>query len=161
MLKTLLSQITQTFTKSETTQSTTTQNTSASLSSDKIKAVVADLTNADELFQEAGFIMQQLQIEVGFEPKITPQFSQFKILSKEDEKQLLMKLENRKMIQFILISLFKSAHIKAMLEGSKLCFHAVEIDITTSPTVKTIFKREASPIESASAQNQDDQITRH
>jgi hypothetical protein len=114
------------------------------LSSDKIKAVVADLTSANQLFKDAGFLMEQLEIEVGLVPKITPQFKQTKEITLEEENTILQALTDRNMIKFVLISLFKSSKMKALMEGTELYFYGIEIEITSAPAVKTIFKRKYS-----------------
>jgi len=118
-----------------------THNDPSLLSSEKIKAVVADLTSANQIFKEAGFLMEQLEIEVGLVPKITPQFKQTKEISSEEEAQLLEQLNQKQMIKFVLLSLFKSSKMKKLLEGSEMYFYGIEIEITTAPAVKTIFKR--------------------
>jgi len=119
-------------------------NSGTLLSSDKIKAVIADLTNANQYFKDAGFLMEQLEIEVGLVPKVTPQFKQTKEISKDEENAILEQLVDRNMIKFVLISLFKSSKMKALMEGTELCFYGIQIEITSAPTVKTIFKRKYS-----------------
>ena len=145
MLKGLFSKSNKNTPDNNVENSADTLNTSGTLlSSDKIKAVVADLTSANQLFKDAGFLMEQLEIEVGSVPKIIPQFKQTKEISKEEESTVLEQLVDRNMIKFVLISLFKSSKMKAMMEGTELYFYGIEIEITSAPAVKTIFKRKHS-----------------
>ncbi|TQV76949.1 hypothetical protein FLL45_03075 [Aliikangiella marina] len=111
------------------------------LTTDKLKAIVADLTNAGPIFEEAGFIMEQLEVEVGLLPKIVPQFHQIKKVAKEDEEAVLQQLSDRKLLQFVLQSLFKSSRMEALLGNTDLGLHAIEIEISAPPSVRTIFKR--------------------
>ncbi len=112
------------------------------LTSDKIKAIVAELTSSNQIFEEAGFIMEQLEIEVGLTSRITPRFKQIKTITAEEESQLLERISHQKMISFVLISLFKSSRMKSLLQDTNMIFHGIEIEIATAPSVKTIFKRE-------------------
>ena len=145
MLKGLFSKLNKNSSDSNVDETVSTSDSSGTLlSSDKIKAVVADLTGANQLFKEAGFLMEQLEIEVGSVPKIIPQFKQTKEISKEEENKILEQLVNRNMIKFVLISLFKSSKMKALMEGTELYFYGIEIEITSAPAVKTIFKRKYS-----------------
>ena len=145
MLKGLFSKFNKKMPENNVKHSVNTPNNSGTiLSSDKIKAVLADLTSANQLFKDAGFLMEQLEIEVGLVPKITPQFKQTKEISKEEENSILQELTDRNMIKFVLISLFKSSKMKALMKGTELYFYGIEIEITSAPAVKTIFKRKYS-----------------
>ena len=118
------------------------------LTTDKIKALIAELNNAHPVFTEGGFIMEQLDIEIGLIPKLTPHFIQLKEISSQEEEQLLSQLNDRKMIKFIMISLFKSSRMKSLMENTDMYFHGIEIEITATPSVRTVFKRGHSVAES-------------
>ena len=109
---------------------------------DKIKAVVAELANAKPTFLAAGFSMEQLEVEVGLIPKVSPQFVQFEKISREKESELLNQLEGQKLLKFVLQSLFKSSRMDALMESTELSLHAIEIDVSVPPSVRTIFKRQ-------------------
>lgn len=134
------------------------------LTTDKLKAIVADLTNAGPIFKEAGFVMEQLEVEVGLLPKIVPQFHQINKIPKEDEDAVLQQLNDRKLLQFVLQSLFKSSRMEALLGSTDLGLHAIEIEISAPPSVRTIFKRKPAESEESKLKNDvttTDQITRH
>ncbi|MCW8880399.1 MAG: hypothetical protein OQK04_04115 [Kangiellaceae bacterium] len=116
----------------------------ASLSTERIKAVVAELNSASTTFSEAGFIMDQLDINIGLSSHIIPHFRQLKEISPEEQEQLLGQLEANSIIKFVLISLFKSSNMKSLLDNTDMFFHHVAIDISTAPSVCTVFKREYS-----------------
>jgi len=120
------------------------------LTTDKLKAIVADLTNAEPIFTEAGFVMEQLEVEVGLLPKIIPQFVQTKKISPQMEADILEQLNDRKLLQFVLQSLFKSSRMEALMETTDLALFGIEIEISAPPSVRTIFRRravETNPIE--------------
>jgi len=161
MLKDLISQLKHKFDKEangvsdlSSQQSATQAEAAPALSTDKIKAIVAEITAASTLFEEAGFLMQRLEIEVGITSRIIPRFRQLKQVSEEEETASLERLKDRQMIHFILVSLFKACRMKALLEDTDMDLCAVEIDISAAPSVKTIFKRDESLAESVD-------VTRH
>ena len=133
------------------------------LTTEKIKAIVADLSSAEPIFKEAGFIMEQLEIEIGLIPKVTPQFLQLKKVSVELENELLQRLNDRQLLKFILQSLFKSSRMNALLESTDLSIHAIEIDISAPPSVRTIFRRQHTQVGQGqqNESSQDIDITRH
>ncbi|WP_444994372.1 hypothetical protein [Aliikangiella sp. IMCC44359] len=112
------------------------------LTTEKIKAIVAELTAETPLFEEAGFLMEQLEIEIGLIPKIVPQFTQTKEISPEEEANFLGQLNNKQLLKFVLQSLFKASRMKALLESTELYLYGIEISVSAPPSVKTIFKRQ-------------------
>lgn len=133
------------------------------LTTEKIKAIVADLSSAEPIFKQAGFIMEQLEIDIGLIPKVTPQFLQVNKVSAEEEADLLQQLNDRKLLRFILQSLFKSSRMNALMESTDLSIHAIEIDITAPPSVRTIFKRQhrQEKAEQTSEESQMLDVTKH
>ena len=129
------------------------------LSADKIKAVINDLVGAEPIFNDAGFIMDELDIEVGIVPKLTPKFRHFKEITLAQESEILDRLNERKLIKFLLISLFKSSRIKKMLEGSEMNLHVIEIDITAIPSVRATFRR--AQAQGKSEEPSIEEVTRH
>lgn len=120
------------------------QSLDGQLDSNKIRALVAELVENDHLFQQAGFSLQQLKIEIGLSSKIICQFIQHKKIDATDEEKLIASVKNKNIIYFILISLFKSVGMKSMLNKSQLDFSGVEINITNPPSVTTLFKRKTT-----------------
>lgn len=111
------------------------------LSTDKIKAIILELNNANQTFTEAGFIMEQLDVEIGLTSKLTPHFKQLHEISDTEEKHILSQVDDKSMIKFVLMSLFRSIKMRALFDNTDMYFFEVTIDIATEPTVKTCFKR--------------------
>ncbi|MDH5432621.1 MAG: hypothetical protein OEY19_01655 [Gammaproteobacteria bacterium] len=122
-------------------------SSASTLNADSIKAIIADLNAASSFFKEAGFIMQQIEITAGQEPKITPQFRQFHELTSEEENHLLSQLDDKAIIKFVIMSLFKSSRLQGLFENTEMELYGIEICITGTPSVKTIFKRDNSPVQ--------------
>ncbi|MET1253554.1 hypothetical protein [Aliikangiella maris] len=150
MIKDLFEQIKQKLTpqsnQSYATDTHTTNQEATSpigqLTTDKIKAIVAELTQAGPLFAQAGFTMEQLEIEIGLLPKVLPQFVQIKEIPISEESVFLNQLKDQKLLQFVLHSLFKASRMKSLLENTNLSLYGIEISVSAPPSVKTIFKRE-------------------
>ena len=120
---------------------------SSSLSSNKLKAIISSLNQAEPIFTRAGYRMEQLDVEFGIEQRITPHFKQLELVSQQKQDELLAELNDQQLIKFIIISLNKSGRMQSLFENSELYYYGVEIDISSNPSVRTIFKRKDSMAE--------------
>lgn len=111
------------------------------LSAEKLRAVIVSLNQAEPIFQRAGYIMEQLDVEFGKSPKLTPHFRRHQPISDEQHEQLLSEVEEQSLIKFMLISLHKSSRMQSLFDNSELYFYGMEIDISSAPSVRTIFKK--------------------
>ena len=116
-------------------------NSMGNLSAEKLKSVIISLNNAEPFFQQAGYVLEQLDVEFGHEPKLTPHFKQQSVIDEQQQEQLLEQLADQQLIRFILISLFKSGRMQSLFDDSELYYYGMEIDISSVPSVRTIFRR--------------------
>ena len=114
-------------------------NSFTNLTAEKLKSVILSLNQADNIFQKAGYLMERLDVEFGQQPRLIPQFKQINLITDSEQDSLLSELEDQQLIKFILISLFKSARMQSLFDNSNMDFYGMEIDITSSPSVRTIF----------------------
>jgi hypothetical protein len=119
----------------------------ANLTADKLKAVIASLTRAEAIFIKAGYRMEQLDVEFGNTTKLTPHFKQLESINQQQHDDLLAALEDQQLIKFILISLNKSSRMQSLFDNSELYYYGMEIDISSTPSVRTVFKRKESMAE--------------
>ena len=112
------------------------------LSTDKIKAIVAEINAHEENFKAAGFLMESIDIEIGIKSSITPHFKQVNELSDEEQNQVIADIGESSLIQFVVMSLFRSTKMGGLFENTEMKFHRVAIDITATPSVKTTFVRD-------------------
>ncbi len=117
------------------------------LSAEKLKSVIISLNEAEPIFQQAGYILEQLDVEFGSDPKLTPHFRQHCLIDDTTQESILKQLENQQLIRFILISLFKSGRMQSLFDESELYYYGMEIDISSVPSVRTIFRRKDSVAE--------------
>ncbi len=111
------------------------------LTAEKLKAVIQSLNQADPIFKKAGYLMEEMDVEFGIMPKLTPRFRQLSSVSDEEQQRLIDEVEELQLIKFILISLNKSSRMQTLFEDSELYYYGMEIVISNEPSVGTIFKR--------------------
>ncbi len=112
----------------------------ADLGMEKLKAVIDEVTSSFSIFEKAGFEVEEVQVEIGVAPKLIPRFKHLRDISITDQEALIEEAGDRKLVKFMLISLFKSSKMKKLIKDPKLEFHAIEIDLTAVPSVRGIFK---------------------
>ncbi|MBV1911249.1 MAG: hypothetical protein KUG78_18285 [Kangiellaceae bacterium] len=122
-------------------------NTFGNLSAEKLKSVIVCLNNAEPIFMEAGYVMDRLDVEFGNSPKLTPSFKLQVEIDEARQDAILGQLEDQQLIKFILISLFKSSRMQSLFDNSELFYSGMEIDISSIPSVRTIFKRKEKTAE--------------
>ncbi len=107
---------------------------------EKLKSVIAEVSAAIPLFEKAGYEVEEIQVEIGMTPKLMPRFRVAREISVAEQQHMLEEAGERKLVKFILISLFKSTKMKNLIQDPKLEFHSIEIDLTAVPSVRGIFK---------------------
>jgi hypothetical protein len=110
------------------------------LGMEKLKAVIAEVTSAFPLFERAGFSVEEVQVEIGLAPKLMPRFKHVRTLTPEEQTNILAEACDKRLVKFMLISLFKSVNMQNLIQDPKLQLHAIEIDLTAVPSVRGIFK---------------------
>jgi hypothetical protein len=110
------------------------------LGMEKLKAVIAEVTSAFPLFERAGFAVEEVQVEIGLTPKLMPRFKHTHTLPQEVQQQLLAEASDKKLVKFMLISLFKSVNMQNLIQDPKLKLYGIEIDLTAVPSVRGIFR---------------------
>jgi len=133
--------------EAENSQPQNSTQTFSNLSAEKLKAVIISLNQADPIFQRAGYIMEQLDVEFGNSPKLNPHFRQIQQIDTELFDAILLELDELQLIKFILISLHKSSRMQSLFENSELYYYGMEIDISNTPTVRATFKRKEAGAE--------------
>ncbi len=112
----------------------------ADLGMEKLKAVIDEVTSSFAIFEKAGFEVEEVQVEIGVAPKLIPRFKHLRDIPIADQEALIEEAGDRKLVKFMLISLFKSSKMQKLIKDPKLEFHAIEIDLTAVPSVRGIFK---------------------
>jgi len=115
------------------------------LGSEKIKSIIITLNQAKPIFESAGYSMEQLDVVFGIEPKLTSRFKKVKEIELAVYEEIIEKLEKNQLIRFILISLRKSEKMNSLFRESDLDYYGMAIDISSKPSVTSIFKKAGKP----------------
>ncbi len=107
---------------------------------EKLKAVIDEVTASFSLFEKAGFEVEEVQVEIGVAPKLMPRFKYVRDISPNEQEKLIAEAGDKKLVKFMLISLFKSAKLQKLIQDPKLEFYAIEIDLTAVPSVRGVFR---------------------
>ncbi len=111
------------------------------LSSEKIKSIIVTLNLAQPTFEKAGYTMEQLDVVFGLEPKLTAHFKKINAIELATFEDIIQQLADNQLIRFILISLHKSERMNLLFEDSDLDYYGIAIDISSKPSVTSIFKK--------------------
>ncbi|MCO7224846.1 hypothetical protein [Pleionea sp. CnH1-48] len=106
----------------------------------KIKSIIAEVTEAFPLFERAGFHVEELQVEVAVSSKLIPRFRVVREASEEEQAAFLAEVADKRLIQFMLISLFKATKMKNLIQDPMLQLCAIEIDLNDKPAVRAIYR---------------------
>ena len=106
---------------------------------DAILAVVNDLNDALPHLSKAGYTMDELEIEVGIPPKLTPHFSVDETLA-ENTKQSLTDLEGNTVGYALFKALLKAADLQQKIVINDMSFDRIEIELGLIPAVRLSYK---------------------
>ena len=106
---------------------------------DAILAVVNDLNDALPHLAQAGYIMNELEIEVGVPPKLIPHFTVDETLV-ENTEQSLTDLEGNTVGYALFKALLKAVDLqqKIVIDGMK--YSCIEIELGLIPAVRLSYK---------------------
>ena len=114
------------------------------LSSEKIKSLIITLNQAKPIFENAGYCMEQLDVVFGLEPKLSAHFKKVEDIELAVYQEILKQLDENQLVRFILISLHKSEKMNSLFSESDLDYYGMDIDISSKPSVTSIFKKTKS-----------------
>ena len=107
---------------------------------EKLKAIIQEVTTEFPLFERAGFVVEEVQVEIGAVPKLMPRFKITRELSSQEQEDFLQEVADKKLIKFMLLSLFKASRMKNLIQDPGLEFCAIEIDLAAMPVVRGIYR---------------------
>lgn len=106
---------------------------------------VADMANQlDEflpIFEQAGYVLHGLEIEMGISPKLVPRFRFLPNVSEEDRADALRRAQGNRMARVILEALLKAGRLTKHLRVGELHFLGLEVVLGVVPTVRILMRR--------------------
>lgn len=97
------------------------------------------------IFERAGFVLLNFEVEVGLSPKFIPHFHITKIISQDERRAILEEVRNQYVIKLILESLFKASTLSQHIRIGNLVFRGLEVHVSAIPTVRMLFGRQRKP----------------
>ena len=106
---------------------------------DAILGVVSDLNDALPHLAQAGYIMNELEIEVGVLPKLIPHFTVDETLV-ENTEQSLTDLEGNTVGYALFKALLKATDLQQKIVIDGMSFARIEIELGLVPVVRLSYK---------------------
>jgi hypothetical protein len=107
---------------------------------DAISDVVSNLNDSLPHLAKAGFIMNEIEIEVGVPPKLIPHFTVDETLV-ENTQQVLTNLEGNTVGSVLFKALLKAADLQEKIVINSMTFSRVEIELGIVPAVRLCYKQ--------------------
>lgn len=107
----------------------------------KVASITDEFDEALPIFERAGYILKNFEIELGISPKLIPHFHIDKSVTAEQRKAVLAEVRHRRIIRLMLEALNKAAHLHDKLKIGNLDFKGLELHVSALPTVRLLFTK--------------------
>ncbi|MBL8006464.1 MAG: hypothetical protein JNJ56_02950 [Ignavibacteria bacterium] len=106
---------------------------------EKVKAMLSNINNSNELFDKSGFHLQNLKVSLGIPPVISVEFSIKGKISTEERARLLEDIKENNMIKLIVICLFKASDFYDKIQFGNYKLSLIEIELGLIPGINLEF----------------------
>ena len=108
----------------------------------RVVELVEEFHSMLPVFEKAGFLLENFQIEVGLSPKFIPHFMVTHSVSDEEAQAALAELGNRRLLRTVMQALLKASYLRDHLTLGELEFVGLEVYVAAVPTVRLLFGKE-------------------
>jgi len=108
--------------------------------SNKAKTIINDFIDAAPLIQEAGFRINDLQIELSVIPKLIPHFEKVSDVDEATRIRIIEQVKDKRIIRLLLKALFNADNFQQSLKMGNMEFAGIEIEITAIPAIRLLYK---------------------
>ena len=121
-------------------------------SEEKLMDTVTEIQESTDVFDEAGYELIGLRIEMGFNPKVVPRIRRIKDISDREFRRLIKKHEDREVVAALLTAIRKAEELedKVSIKNLELCSFEIEVGVVPAVHV-TWAKPEPEPAPVAAA----------
>ena len=105
------------------------------IGSEKINQLLEDFESAKPHLKKAGFTLDELSVDIGINPVVTPHFKCEEV-KQEAIDQALSEIESNKIGKNILIMLIKASKMQQKIKMEHMFFSGVEVEVGVIPKVK-------------------------
>lgn len=109
-------------------------------SEEKMMESLEKIQDADRVFKEAGYRLQAIRLEMGFNPKVVSVLRRESAINKRKQERLLKQHADNKLLSSMLNSLFKAEALEDKVHLRRLTFHEVQIEVGMVPAVHVVWE---------------------
>ena len=108
-------------------------------SEEKMMESLEKIQNAERVFKEAGYKLQAIRLEMGFNPKVVSVLRRESGINARKQERLLQQHADNKLLSSMLKSLFKAEALEDKVHLRRLTFHEVQIEVGVVPAVHVVW----------------------
>ena len=119
-------------------------------SEEKLMDTVTEIQESTKVFEEAGYELLGLRIEMGFNPKVVPRIRRIQDISDREFRRLIKKHEDREVVAALLTAIRKAEELedKVSIKNLELCNFEIEVGVVPAVHVNWA-KPEPAPVAAA------------
>ena len=106
----------------------------------RLAETVTQFEDTVPIFAKAGFLLERIEVDVGFTPKVIPHFALSGEASEADRQAALKELKSHRTSRMVMESLIKATALQRFLQGGSMDFVGLEVHMGAMPTVRLKFK---------------------
>ena len=104
-------------------------------SEEKLMDTVTEIQESVDVFEEAGYELVGLRLEMGFNPKVVPKIKRVLEISDRNFEKLIKEYEDREVVSALLRSIRKVEQLEDKVKIPNLEYDTVEIEVGVVPAV--------------------------
>lgn len=106
---------------------------------EKVKSMLENINNSNELIDKSGFHLKSLTVSLGIPPKISTEFAVKEKISKDERTKILEEIKDNKMVNLIIICLFKASDYYDKIQFGNYKLSGIKIELGLIPGVNLHF----------------------
>lgn len=109
-------------------------------SEEKMMESLEKIQDAERVFEEAGYDLRAMELEMGFNPKVVAVLKHESKISARKKERLLKQHEEDKVLKAILTSLFKAEALEDKVHLQRLTFSEVHLEMGLVPAIHVLWE---------------------
>ena len=109
-------------------------------SEEKMMQSLEKIQDSERVFKDAGYLLQAVELEMGFNPKVVAVLKREKEVSVSKKERLLKLYEDDKVVKTVLTSLFKAESLEDKVHLRRLTFSEVHLEMGLVPAVHVLWE---------------------
>jgi len=109
-------------------------------SEEKMMESLEKIQDAERVFEEAGYDLRAVELEMGFNPKVVAVLKHKTSVSSRKKERLLKQHENDKLLKTVLTSLFKAEALEDKVHLQRLTFSEVHLEMGLVPAIHVLWE---------------------